>query len=157
MYYNCALMGIETNFSTHPVRELERLGYPKQYVRESVDNFTHSMKKSYGFVTNSKTRPLLIAQLISEMRDSIENLNDKQTASEMMTFVYNEIRRPEAARGSHDDLVMALGIAYLIRGSQSMTASLPAVEWTKDMHEDYKAASREEKKYLLNKWGTPKK
>lgn len=157
MYYNCALMGIETNFSTHPVRELERLGYPKQYVRESVDNFTHSMKKSYGFVTNSKTRPLLIAQLISQMRDSIENLNDKQTASEMMTFVYNEIRRPEAARGSHDDLVMALGIAYLIRGSQSMTASLPTVEWTKDMHEDYKAASREEKKYLLNKWGTPKK
>lgn len=156
-YYNTALMGIETNFSTHPVRELERLGYPRQYVRESVDTYTHSVKKSYGFVTNSKTRPLLIAQLVSQMRDDIESLNDKQTAEEMMTFVYNESRRAEASRGAHDDLIMALGIAYYIRGNQSMTVQQPTVRWTKDMHEDYKSASREEKKYLLQKWGTPRK
>ena len=157
MYYNCALVGIETNFSTHPVRELERLGYPKQYVRESVDTYTHSVKKSYGFVTNSKTRPLLVAGLVSEVRDCIENITDRQTAGEMMTFVYNEARRPEAARGTHDDLVMALGIAYYIRGNQSMTAELPTMPWTKDMMEDYKAASREEKKYLIQKWGNPRK
>lgn len=157
MYYNCALVGIETNFSTHPVRELERLGYPRQYVRESVDTYTHSVKKSYGFVTNSKTRPLLIASLVSQVRDCIENVTDRQTAGEMMTFVYNEARRPEAARGAHDDLVMALGIAYYIRGNQSMTPELPTTRWTKDMMEDYKAASREEKKYLIQKWGNPRK
>lgn len=157
MYYNCALVGIETNFSTHPVRELERLGYPRQYVRESVDTYTHSVKKSYGFVTNSKTRPLLIAQLVSHVRDSVENITDRQTAGEMMTFVYNEARRAEAAKGAHDDLVMALGIAYYIRGNQSMTPAIPSTRWTKDMFEDYKSASREEKKYLLQKWGTPKK
>ncbi len=156
-YYNNALMGIETNFSTHPVRELERLGYPKQYVRESIDNFTHSLKNSYGFVTNSRTRPLLIAQLVSHMRDCVENLSDRQTAGEMITFIYNESRRPEAARGAHDDLVMALGIAYYIRGNQSMTPDLPTVHWTKDMYEDFRAANREEKKYLLQKWGNPKK
>lgn len=157
MYYNCALVGIETNFSTHPVRELERLGYPKQYVRESVDTYTHSVKKSYGFVTNSKTRPLLIASLVSQVRDCIDNVTDRQTAGEMMTFVYNEARRPEAARGAHDDLVMALGIAYYIRGNQSMTPELPTMRWTKDMMEDYKSANREEKKYLIQKWGNPRR
>ena len=156
-YYNTALVGIETNFSTHPVRELERLGYPKQYVRESVDTYTHSLKKSYGFVTNAKTRPLLIAHLVSEMRDGIENLSDRQTAGEMITFIYNEARRPEASKGAHDDLVMALGIAYYIRGAQSMTVEVPSIPWTKDMYEDFRSASREEKKYLLSKWGNPKK
>jgi hypothetical protein len=126
-------------------------------VRESVDTYTHSVKKSYGFVTNSKTRPLLIAQLVSHVRDSVENITDRQTAGEMMTFVYNEARRAEAAKGAHDDLVMALGIAYYIRGNQSMTPAIPSTRWTKDMFEDYKSASREEKKYLLQKWGTPKK
>ena len=52
---------------------------------------------------------------------------------------------------------MALGIAYYIRGNQSMTPDLPTVHWTKDMYEDFRAANREEKKYLLQKWGNPKK
>ena len=75
----------------------------------------------------------------------------------MLTFVYNEARRPEALAGAHDDLVMALGIAHYIRGSQSMTADSICIEWTKDMLEDYKNAGREEKKYLIQKWGTPKR
>ncbi len=157
MYYNNALIGIETNFSTYPVRELERLKYPKQYVRESVDTYTHSVKKSYGFVTNSKTRPLLIAGLVSAVREHPEIVTDRATAGEMLTFVYNEARRPEAVRGAHDDLIMALGIAHFIRHHQSMTPEIPTANWTKDMMEDYKNANREEKKYLLQKWGNPKK
>ncbi len=155
-YYNTALIGIEANFSTHPIRELERLKYPKQYVRETTDTYTHTVKKSYGFLTSSKTRPLLIAELISHMRDELQNLSDKETAREMLTFVYNENRRPEAISGAHDDLVMALGIAYFIRNAQSSSVALPCTQWTKDMIEDYKNASKEEKKYLVQKWGRRK-
>jgi hypothetical protein len=79
------------------------------------------------------------------------------TVGEMLTFVYNESRRAEALKGAHDDLVMALGIAHYIRPSQSMTAELPSFRWTKDMWEDYRGASREEKKYLIEKWGKPSK
>lgn len=156
MYYNTALVAVETNFSTHPVRELERLKYPKQYVRETTDTYTHTVKKSYGFLTNSKTRPLLIAELIAHMRDDIQNLTDKETAREMLTFIYNENRRPEASSGAHDDLVMALGIAYFIRNAQSSSAPSPKIQWTKDMIDDYKNASKEEKKYLIRKWGERK-
>ncbi len=157
MYYNTALIGIETNFSTYPVKELTRLKYPKQYVREGVDSYTGTVKKSFGFVTNSKTRPLLIAGLVSAVREHPECLADRATVGEMLTFVYNESRRAEALKGAHDDLVMALGIAHYIRPSQSMTAELPTFRWTKDMWEDYRGASREEKKYLIEKWGKPVK
>ena len=37
-YYNYALLGIEMNFDLHPVKELSRLGYRKQYMRETMDS-----------------------------------------------------------------------------------------------------------------------
>lgn len=36
-YYNNALIGVEMNFDLHPVKELERLNYPNQYMRETMD------------------------------------------------------------------------------------------------------------------------
>lgn len=38
----------------------------------------------------------------------------------MLVFVRNEKGRPEAQKGCHDDLVMALAITYYIRTQQSM-------------------------------------
>ena len=37
-YYNDALIGIEMNFNTAPIEELQRLNYPKQYVRQKYDD-----------------------------------------------------------------------------------------------------------------------
>ena len=42
----------------------------------------------------------------------------------MLTFVRNEKGRPEAQLGAHDDLVMALAIAYYIRTQQEMTVKV---------------------------------
>lgn len=121
IYYNTAMQGIEANFSTYPIKELERLGYPKQFVREREDNYTGKTAKAYGFKTTGITRPLILAQLQSIINDHIELLNDKETLEEMLTFVRNEKGRPEAQQGAHDDLVMALAIAYYIRPQQEMT------------------------------------
>jgi phage terminase large subunit len=96
LYYNTALIAVETNYSTFPVRELERLKYPKQYLREQVDTFTGKIKHSWGFVTNSKTRPIIIAELVKAVRDDITIVNDKTTIEEMLTFVRDEHFRPEA-------------------------------------------------------------
>ena len=60
LHYNTALIGLETNFSTYPVMELERLRYPRQYVRETIDDYTHKVRQSFGFLTNTKTRPVHI-------------------------------------------------------------------------------------------------
>jgi len=110
-----ALIGIESNFSSYPNKELVRLGYPNLFVREREDRYTGVMEKSYGFRTTSVTRPVIIAELVKIVRENIELINDKLTLEEMLTFVKNEKGRPEAQEGSHDDLVMGLAIAFYIR------------------------------------------
>lgn len=158
MYYNTALIGIETNYSTYPVRELERLGYPKQYVRETVDDYTHAIKHAYGYQTTPKTRPVMLAGLIRAVREDVTILRDATTLEEMLTFVRNEEYRPEAEAGAHDDCVMALAIAHAIRDQQSYFA-VPgggSVRWSASMWEDYENASAAERRLLIEKWGIPK-
>lgn len=159
IYYNTALIGIETNYSTYPVMELERLRYPKQYVRESFDNFTHKPKKSFGFATTEKTRPVIIAKLIAWVREDTNSLNDRTTLEEMLTFVRNENFRAEAESNAHDDCVMALAIANYIRDQQEFDdepLSTELVSWTSDMWEDYDNAKDETKQELIRIWGNPK-
>lgn len=110
-----ALMCIESNFSSYPNKELVRLGYSNLFVRTKEDRFSGVMDKSYGFRTTSVTRPVIIAELVKIVRESVELLNDKLTLEEMLTFVKNEKGRPEAQQGAHDDLVMGLAIAYYSR------------------------------------------
>lgn len=158
IWYNTALIGIETNWSTYPVRELERLKYPNQYVRERVDTYTNKVKKSFGFETNSKTRPVIIAELVKVAREDITLINHDETLKEMLTFIRNENFRPEAEEGAHDDCVMSLAIAHHIRPQQDY---LPREQekrrkWTEDMWEDYRNAPQKEKMELRKLWGVPK-
>lgn len=158
-YYNDALIGIEANYSTYPNKELERLRYPRLYVRQAEDTFTHKVRDSFGFMTTSVTRPVIIAALVEIMRDTPDLVCDFATLGEMLTFVYSEHRRPEAMSGEHDDLVMALAIAHYIRPQQSYAEAIPEAEkvpWTADMWEDYRNADEDIRKYLLEKWGNPK-
>ena len=156
-YYNEALIGIEVNYSTYPVMELERLGYKNQYVRETMDDYTHRLRKAYGWRTDTKTRPVLIAELIKAVRDDISSVSDKATLEEMLTFVRSESWKPEAEAGAHDDCIMALGIAHQIRPQQRYTSSekILKAKWTASMREDYRNASPAEREYLLRKWGSP--
>jgi hypothetical protein len=117
-YYNDALVGIETNFSTLSTRKLTELQYPNLYVRETVDNITKQIQKKYGFVTSVKTRPLIINNLVEIARENITNINDITTLREMLTFIRNEKGKPEAEIGKHDDLVMSLAITYFISNQQ---------------------------------------
>lgn len=136
-YYNNALIGIESNFDTFPIKELERIGYKKQYIREKEDTFTGNIVKAYGFRTDRTTRPLILSELQAIVNDHIENINDKETLEEMLVFVRNEKGRPEAQEGCHDDLVMALAIAYHIREQQEMTVKIDKHELEYNIMKDF--------------------
>lgn len=110
-----ALIGIEANFDSFPIRELTRLGYMNQYVREKIDEYTGKTEKRFGFKTTSITRPTIISSLIEMVREHTELLNDKDTLEELLTIVRNEKGRIEAPEGGHDDQMMGLAIAYEIR------------------------------------------
>lgn len=110
-----ALIGIEANFDSFPIRELQRLGYTNQYVREKIDEYTGKTEKRYGFKTTSITRPTIISNLIQVVREHIETINDKDTLEELLTIIRNEKGRIEAPEGGHDDQMMGLAIAHEIR------------------------------------------
>ena len=160
VFYNTALVGIETNFSTYPVMELERLRYPKQYVRETIDDYTHNVKHSFGFWTGTKTRPVIISELIKATREDITIVNDQTTLQEMLTFVRGEDWKPEAEAGAHDDCVMSLAIAHYIRPQQRYTKwqnGAAGVKWTASQWEDYENASTAEREMLIKRWGRPQR
>ena len=115
VYFKNALIGIEANFDSYPIKELQRLEYPKQYVREAVDTYTGKTEKRFGFKTTSLTRPTIISRLIEVVREHTDTLNDKETLEELLTIVRNEKGRIEAPEGGHDDMMMGLAIAHEIR------------------------------------------
>ena len=160
LYYNTALIGVETNYSTYPEMVLEELGYPKLYVRERYDSFTGETAKAFGFDTNTATRPVLVDTLKDAAREALESITDYETLGEMLTFVYDERWKAQAETGEHDDLVMALGIAHMIRGQQRAVSeareAAGGAEWTADMWEDYRRASPREREEMLERWGRPK-
>ena len=114
-YYKDALIGIEANFDSFPIMELQRLGYANQYVRTAQDTYTGRTEKRYGFKTTSLTRPTIISRLIEIVREHCETINSKDTLEELLTIVKNEKGRIEAPLGGHDDQMMSLAIAHQIR------------------------------------------
>ena len=114
-YYKNALIGIEANFDSFPIMELQRIGYTNQYVRETQDTYTGKAEKRFGFKTTSLTRPTIISRLIEIVREHCDTINDKDTLEELLTIIRNEKGRTEAPEGGHDDQMMGLAIAHHIR------------------------------------------
>lgn len=163
MFFNDAMIAVESNFSTYPQRELERLGYTNFYARERMDTYTHKTVKSYGFRTDARTRPVILAGLHEFMsresgRPDLER--DAETLQEMLVFAYDENRKPQAIVGEHDDLVMAQAIALFaseqdIAEAPEEQPQTPAAEWREDQWADYYNASPEQQRHLIEIWGRP--
>ena len=120
MYYNQALASIEINFNTFPVIELKRLKYPHQYIREEYDSISKKMQEKFGWKTDRNTRPLIISEEQSIVKDHIELFTDIETIDEMLTFIYDENMRPDATEGKHDDLLFSDMIAQATRWQQNV-------------------------------------
>ena len=118
-FYKDALIAIEANFDSYPIRELQRLGYNNQYVREKLDEYTGKTEKRFGFRTTTLTRPTIISNLIQVVREHTETINDKDTLEELLTIIRNEKGRIEAPEGGHDDQMMGLAIAHEARSQVS--------------------------------------
>lgn len=156
LYYNAALAAIEVNFSTYPERKLEEWHYPRLYQRERFDTYANAMVKSFGWHTTSGTRPQMLAELHTVMEESPQVIKSRWTLGEMIVFVYDKNRKPQAAEGQHDDLVIAAAIAHTARTQQRCTREEPDGDrrhWTKDMWEDYERADAETRKMLEKRWG----
>ena len=125
-----------------------------------MDDYTHKTQRSFGFWTSAKTRPVILSGLIQAVREDLSLLHDRTTLEEMLTFVRDEHFRPAAQAGAHDDCVMALAIAHYIRPQQSCMAQTgpeKTAAWDDSMWEDYQNAGPEQRAYLIQKWGKPRR
>ncbi len=126
-YYNDAIIGIETNYSRQPTRILQtKYSYPNLYLRQRLDKLTDQTELVAGFETTSKTKPIIIGELVGLMRENPAIEVDIETLKEMTTFVKKGNGKQEAIDGAHDDLVMAKAIAHFI--SKQFTNQWIAVE-----------------------------
>ncbi len=104
--YNSALMAVErNNHGAGVLAHLERLSYPAIYEEKGWN----------GWNTTAASRPAMIGTLMAVMMEKPELFRSARLWNECRTFVRTENGRPEAAPGSHDDCVMAIGIALAVR------------------------------------------
>jgi hypothetical protein len=76
---------------------------------KEYDNRGKTLRK-VGFVTNAKTKPMIINNFIELLTTNQILINSKDLLSEMKLYSFED-GKMNASRGYHDDLVMAMALA----------------------------------------------
>lgn len=111
--YNRAFIGVERN--NHGLTTLTNMlhaGYANMYVQHDIEHRSGSKQtKKLGWLTTRKSKPKIIDQLASELRDGDHGIVDKNLIDELKRYQISENGSYNAQDGYHDDRVMARAIA----------------------------------------------
>jgi hypothetical protein len=105
--YNRAEVAVERNNHGHGV--LAHLQVSEKYERLYCDG------SNPGWVTTLLTRPRMIERVMTLVERNAEMIWSRRLLRECRTFVRHEDGRMAAARGEHDDAVMAVAVALSCR------------------------------------------
>ena len=120
--YGNAMLVVENNNVGYSVLDkLIEYAYPNLYhsiksTHEYIEQYQaeHRSTAVPGFTTSMKTRPLIVAKLEEFIRNKLITIYSSRTVNEMKTFIWRN-GKPQAMKGYHDDLIMALAIACWVR------------------------------------------
>mgnify|MGYP001611370943 FL=1 len=124
--YGDAFLGMESNgVGKFCLRRVENLGYanPENLFYndwERIGGAKGEEPRQLGWVTSESSRAVLVAELGEALRTGALLTEDGDTVGELGTFVLMR-GRAVAGAGSHDDRVMALGIAWQMRQHSGYT------------------------------------
>jgi hypothetical protein len=116
-WYNNSYLGVESNSGLWVLTELfEVLKYPNLYWREAIDDVTHTISKRLGYHTGPGTqgRKVMLDNLNVQV-NLFEGIWTKRFLQQCLVFIRNDMGRPEAMEGKHDDDIIATGIVHFIR------------------------------------------
>lgn len=115
-FFNNAYIAPERNFHGYGVvnfirdKKYPRLYYDRDKGLEALKRESTG-QKTFGWETNSKTKPIMIQTLATYIRNKHIKINDINTIDELITYVYDRDGHTNAMGGCFDDRVMALAIA----------------------------------------------
>jgi len=118
--YGGALLAVERNNHGHAVLHIleKQLLYPRLYRHPAGARGEGSSSGEVpGFLMNAVTRPQVVEALRDMLRDSPRCFSSRRLLEQMRAFAYDDSGRPSAPTGTHDDLVVAAGIAYAVRAA----------------------------------------
>ena len=119
LYNNAYVIVERNNHGLTTLRRLQELSYPNLFVEHSVDGaYADRQTKRGGFLTTSKTKPLIIDNLASLIRQHESGIADIELVNELRTYVIDEKGAFNSQQGCYDDRVMAYAIA--LHGLASM-------------------------------------
>lgn len=112
------------------VAELERLATLNRndkyriYVEKTNVGTTETTESSVrlGWTTSSATRPTMLSMLKECVDSRLLRIYDKPTITEMFSFIVSQTSsswKAQAEQGAHDDLIMALAIAWQLYQSEN--------------------------------------
>lgn len=114
MEYGRALLAPErNNMGLVVIGKVVEAGYPNLYLSRIGDPQHPEFKQ--GWITNTATRPLLLAGFHEGLRDGGITLYDARIVAEASSFSRQKSGRIEAGGGAHDDLLFACMIAWHVR------------------------------------------
>lgn len=112
------------------VAEIERLAklnrnnkyiiYQEKMGLASIESTQDSVK--LGWTTSSASRPTMLSMLKEAIDNKLVKVYDKPTINEMFSFIVSQTSsswKAQAEKGAHDDLIMALAIAWQLYQSES--------------------------------------
>ncbi len=118
MFFNYAWVAPERNFHGFGVvsRIRDHFKYRRLYSEYDISQHILNVsvkptEKRYGWDTNTKTKPIMIQDLASDISQGSLRINDFHTYEELITYVYKTNRKTGALGGCKDDRVTALAIA----------------------------------------------
>ncbi len=133
MWYRNALCCVESNnHGLTTITELRHLGYPNLFRKRQLNNVNNRISQEYGWKTTRTSKPLMIDDLSSALRNNELQINDRNTVGELRTYVRND--RGSMSGSSYDDRVMALALANQMRKYAYEPEYAPEVDdyWTVD-------------------------
>jgi hypothetical protein len=108
-------------FELERLSTLNRQGKYDIYLQKGFGRIINDMTSRIGYSTNTATRPKMLSDLKDAIDKKVLGVYDKETITEMFSFIINKQGKPIAENNSHDDLLMSLAIAWQLYQSENKT------------------------------------
>lgn len=128
--YNNALLAPEVTSSgggggRELIVYLKELNYWNIHIWRHADRIRREQGSIYGWETNSRTRPMMIARIREVINERTTTIHSAELMKQLSNFGENDSGRTEALSG-HDDLLFAFGIALCSRRENYFAPQLSA-------------------------------